>query len=609
MLNKRHVKSRTVARTRIRRGREHSTAGAVTRNLLHCLALITLLCIPDVSHGTASNPVDLAASGSPIRLASHLDSWREDPATKTAAEQLPPENADWQRGVTPLEVGTGRPIWLRLRLRLADNQNGDWLLTLPTTAVESALFLGPFDVDGRPQAAPIRSGLDQPFASRPLGNERLVFPISLVKPGIYTVFLRLDSSIRLSVEPKLWRPGDYLAARKHKTLFDGICYGILITLLLYNLVLAGSFRSRAYLLYVLTCASALLTLSTYNGHAAHYLWPDTPWLIQHSYTVAPGLWVLFSALFARTFLSLRETMLTADRTVLGVAFCAIAVLAIGLSGYSELAQTLTEIMAFSGALIMSAIAVLLWRNGSPGALWYLGAQSTLFLAAVLVVFINWGIMVSPFLLANALQLGVSAEMIVFAMALSARINRVQSEKAALDLRAAHLALAASTDPLTGVANRNGLAHAAEQLLKAPHKSALLLIDLNRFKAINDDYGHEAGDLALVETARRLELHLRGSDVIARTGGDEFVIVLADRPDPERLDTLLGRLSEALAQPVAYRDCILAISASIGAARFPEDGETIEDLQRAADRAMYQAKQAGMAFRHCSGDSDNPLPAA
>jgi len=574
--------------------------------VLYRLALIALLSISTVSHGTASNPVDLEASESPIRLASHLDSWLEEPSNKTATEQLPPENVDWQPGITPLEVGAGRPIWLRLRLRLADNQSGDWLLTLPTTAVESALFLGPFDADGRPQAVPVRSGLDQPFASRPLGNERLVFPITLVTPGTYTVFLRLDSSVRLNVEPKLWRPGDYLAARKHKTLFDGICYGILITLLLYNLALASSFRSRAYLLYVLTCASALLTLSTYNGHAAHYLWPDSPWLIQHSYTLAPGLWLLFSALFARFFLSLQKTMLIADRVVLGLVFCVMAVLAIGLSGYIKLAQTLTEVLAFSGALIMSAIAILLWRKGSPGALWYLGAQSSLFVAAVLVVFINWGILTSPFLLANALQLGVSGEMIVFAMALSARIHRIQSEKAALDLRATHLALAASTDPLTGVANRTGLGHAAEKLLKVPHKSALLLIDLDRFKAINDDHGHEAGDLALVETARRLTLHLRGSDVIARTGGDEFVILLADRPDPERLDTLLGRLSEALTQPIAYRDRILAISASIGAARFPEDGETIKDLQRAADRAMYQAKQTGIAFRHSSSDSDKPL---
>ncbi|TCO77773.1 diguanylate cyclase [Chromatocurvus halotolerans] len=609
MLNRPDVTSRPAAPAGIPRVRGRFTAGAIARKLLCCVALVTFLCTSDLSHGATSSPVDLATSASPIRLAAHLDSWREDPAKSTAAAQLPPRSADWQRGVTPLEVGAGQPVWLRLRLRLADNQSGDWLLTLPTTAVESALFLGPFDVGGRPQAAPVRSGLDQPFASRPLGNERLIFPISLVKPGIYTVFLRLDSSIRLSIEPELWRPADYLAERKHKTIFDGICYGILITLLLYNLVLAGAFRSRAYLLYVLTCASALLTLSTYNGHAAHYLWPDNPWLIRHSYTFAPGLWVLFSALFARTFLSLRETMRIADRIVLGVVFCAIAVLAVGLSGYRELAQTLTEIMAFSGALLMSAIAFLLWRKGSPGALWYLGAQGTLFLAAVLVVSINWGIIVSPFLLANALQLGVSAEMVVFAMALSARINRVQSEKAALDLRATHLALAASTDPLTGVANRNGLAHAAERLLKAPQKSALLLIDLDRFKAINDDYGHEAGDLALVETARRLEVHLRGSDIIARTGGDEFIILLADRPDPGRLDTLLGRLSEALTQPLYYRDCALAISASIGAARFPEDGETIEDLQRAADRAMYRAKQDGVAFRHASSDSHSSLPTA
>lgn len=577
---------------------------ATNRTVLYWVVVL-LLCIPDISRSAVSEPVVLTDSVSLISLVAHIDSWQEDAATSSQGE-IPPEDARWQSSVLPIEVGSGPAVWLRLRLRLNENQSGEWLLTLSTTAVESVLFLGPFNAAGEPQAAPIRTGLDQPFASRPLGNERPVFPIRLTQPGIYSVLLRLDSGIRLTTEPQLWQPSAYLAERKHKTLFDGICYGILITLLVYNLVLTGAFRSHAYLLYVLTCASALLTLSTFNGHAAHYLWPETPWLIRHSYTFAPGLWVLFSALFARTFLSLRATLRQADRIVLGFAYAAVATLAIGLADYRELAQTLIEILAFSGALVMSLFAFMLWRKGSQSALWYLGAQIALFLSAMLVVLVNWGFIESPFLLANALQLGVSAEMIVFAVALSARIHRVQSEKAALDLHAAHLAHAASTDPLTGVANRNGLANAAEQLLKTPEDSALLLIDLDRFKAINDEYGHEAGDLALVETAKRLKKHLRGSDVIARTGGDEFVILLADLQEPTQLGTLLNRLSETLTQPIAYRNSTLVISASIGAARYPGDGDTIEELQRAADRAMYTAKQAGIAFAYSSGQAgDNP----
>lgn len=554
-----------------------------------------------IAHASVAPPVDLAQADLPVSLAPHIDSWRGSPESTPANSDAPPIDIEWQRGVQPLEVDANTTLWLRFRLRLEGNDTGDWLLTLPTTAVENALFLGPFDAAGHTSQPPLRTGLYHAYASRPLGHERLVFPIPLTQPGVYTVFLRLDSGIRLTVDPELWRPAEYLADRKHKTLFDGLCYGILLTLLVYNLVLAGVFRSQAYLFYVLTCASALLTLSTYNGHAAHYLWPDTPWLIRHSYTFAPALWVIFSALFARAFLSLRCAMPRADKAVLAYAVAAGATLVIGLADYSQLAQTLTELLVLSGVLLMSAMAFMLWRRGYKPALWYLGAQFALFISAILVVLVNWGLLYSPFLRANALQLGVSMEMIVFAVALSARINRVQTEKAELGRRAAHLALAASTDPLTNVANRNGLAQAAEHLLQQPGEHALLLVDLDHFKTINDQHGHEAGDFALARTARRLEEHVRNSDVVARLGGDEFVILLANRPDKKQLGTMLRRLGSALAQPIAYREELLSISASVGVACYPEHGDTFDELQRVADRAMYHAKQAGIAFSFPAGD--------
>lgn len=569
--------------------------------LLQLLAVLVLQCGADVVYAATSQAVPLSDSASGKPLVEYIDSWQETPAT-SADLQILPRDPLWRQGVKPLTVDTGQTLWMRVRLELGEHQNRSWLLTLPTTAVDSALFLGPINAAGETLASPVRSGLDRPYSSRPLGHERLVFPIQLTQPGVYTAYLKLNANTRRNVEPELWDPAAYLSQRKHKTLFDGICYGILATLLVYNLVLTGAFRSRAYLFYVLTCASALMTLSTFNGHAAHYLWPDTPWLIQHSYTFAPGLWLLFSALFARIFLSLSSSMPKADKIVLGFAVGALAIPALGVVGHMGLAQTLTEILAFSGVVTMSGIALLLWRKGLNGAAWYLTAQSALFLSAGLVCLINWGIMESPFLLANALQLGVSFEMIVFAMALSVRINKILSEKAALDVRATHLALAASTDPLTGVANRNGLAHAAARLLKPPGKSALLLIDLNRFKAVNDEHGHEAGDLALVETAKRLAMHLRSSDVMARTGGDEFVILLEDHPEPEQLNVLLSRLAGALSAPIAYRGATFAISASIGAACYPDNGTTLADLQRAADKAMYSAKQAGVEFIYSTSNA-------
>lgn len=578
------------------RGRISALRAATTRTgivLLLGLASLLVAAFSGPAYSDLTAPLELLRSGSPASLDGHVDVWYEDGASAHSGE-LPPAGAEWRRLDQALEVGGTGAVWLRFHLSESESGN-EWLIALPTTSLEDALFVGPFDAAGVAQAAPIRSGLNQAYSSRPLQNERLVFPFRLPQPGDYTVLLRLDSSIRVSVAPQIWHTADYLVSRKHKTLFDGICYGILITLLVYNIALTGAFRSRAYLYYVLTCASALLTLSTYNGHAAHYLWPETPWLIRSSYTLAPGLWLFFSALFARAFLATKDLMPRADSVIRGFVAAALAAIAAALAGYGEVAQTLTEVLVVVGSLAIAIVAALLWYRGSRIAIWYLVAQSMVFSAAILVVLINWGLLDAPFLLANALQIGVSAEMIVFAAALSARINRVQSEKAELDTRAAHLAVAASTDPLTGVANRSGLAQAAEQTLQSENEQVLLLIDLNGFKAVNDENGHEAGDMVLIETARRLQRHLRGADIITRTGGDEFVILLTDHPERHRLDRLLQRLSDALAQPIEYRGRRLSISASFGAARYPQDGDTLQALQRVADRAMYRAKQSGVCF--------------
>jgi diguanylate cyclase (GGDEF)-like protein len=535
----------------------------------------------------------LALTTAPVNGATllRMEAWVEDRADP--GDLSPPlVHTRWRPAGTRVVIDGPEALWLRLTLRRQADDPHDWLLALPTTALHHASAYGPYDASGAPSAPPVHTGLRAPFSSRPLGNERPVFPITLGDSGVYGVMLRLQSPVPHEVTPELWRPADYLASRKHKTLFDGLCYGILLALLVYNLVLSLAFRDRTYLYYVLTCGSALLTLSTYNGHAAHYLWPDTPWLIAHSYQVAPSLWLIFSALFARTFLSLAITRPHADRALMLCVGLGLGSLLLSLSGHLALAQSVIETLALLGSLFMAGLALVLWRDGFTPARWYLLGQASLFSSAILVVLVNWGLLDSPFLLANALQLGVSGEMVVFAVALSARIRRMHAERTELDQRARRFAHAAATDPLTGVANRNGLADAATRLLDAPGNHALLLVDLNRFKSINDDFGHEAGDRVLSVTASRLQEHLRGSDVIARTGGDEFVILLADRPPRARLDAMLTRLSQALAAPVGFEGGELSISASIGIACFPEDADTLEGLQRAADRAMYRAKGSG-----------------
>jgi diguanylate cyclase (GGDEF)-like protein len=175
-----------------------------------------------------------------------------------------------------------------------------------------------------------------------------------------------------------------------------------------------------------------------------------------------------------------------------------------------------------------------------------------------------------------------------ASVLSAGLKRIESES--------RLAFLAQFDPLTGLPNRALLSDRfAQMIVQARRRGAqlgVLFVDLDEFKLVNDSLGHAGGDELLKEAARRLQAGVRAGDTVARIAGDEFAIVLADLARAEDAAMVAQKLIERLSAPVAVGGHELFVSASIGVALFPADGEDVETLLGAADAAMYRAKQAG-----------------
>jgi len=150
------------------------------------------------------------------------------------------------------------------------------------------------------------------------------------------------------------------------------------------------------------------------------------------------------------------------------------------------------------------------------------------------------------------------------------------------------------DALTGIPNRALLVERITQGVSAAgHRDdalALLFVDLDRFKSINDRWGHDAGDAVLVAIAQRLQSVVREADTVARFGGDEFVIVLTEPCKSGALATLLDRVSATVAEPVIWKGAILRVGASVGVARYPEDGRDAHSLLKRADESMYSQKR-------------------
>ncbi|MCX7950120.1 MAG: GGDEF domain-containing protein, partial [Treponemataceae bacterium] len=137
-----------------------------------------------------------------------------------------------------------------------------------------------------------------------------------------------------------------------------------------------------------------------------------------------------------------------------------------------------------------------------------------------------------------------------------------------------------------------LGTAIGQSEESGHSGALLFMDLDNFKPINDTFGHQEGDHALVEVAHRIKRALRASDVIARVGGDEFVVLLTDMENEEGARLVAEKIIKTLEQPLYIEGKLCQLGVSIGIALYPEDGTSGDELIRHADEAMYRIKRAG-----------------
>lgn len=171
------------------------------------------------------------------------------------------------------------------------------------------------------------------------------------------------------------------------------------------------------------------------------------------------------------------------------------------------------------------------------------------------------------------------------------VARNITERKILEQRLRHMAI---RDPLTQVFNRFGfdecLNAAINRARRSSGKIALLFFDLDKFKSINDNYGHDVGDQYLSTFARRLEVGFREIDTVARLGGDEFVVLLENPGNDEALYTLLERCITALSDNFVSDNLSLPFRYSYGIAQYPRDGGDIEGLLKAADKAMYQDKK-------------------
>jgi diguanylate cyclase (GGDEF)-like protein len=176
----------------------------------------------------------------------------------------------------------------------------------------------------------------------------------------------------------------------------------------------------------------------------------------------------------------------------------------------------------------------------------------------------------------------------------------QLQRYATKLKTSQIALKkhAFYDPLTGLANRSLLMDrfqiAVQHAKRSQQKFAVIMVDLNKFKLINDTFGHAAGDTVLITVAKRLVAAVRSSDTVARLGGDEFVLIIQSIEHPDQVVALGHKLMDLMSEEVTLDSGeVVSLGGSVGFAWYPKDGDNLRDVLEVADQAMYFCKTSGL----------------
>jgi diguanylate cyclase (GGDEF)-like protein len=583
----------------------NTTIGSLPTSLSRLVLVFCLLLVMPISQ--AEIRLDDHTSAQSLNdLADYL----ADPSGTLTLTDVQQVDADFRHRQNLSFGYTRGPVWLRLTLRSHAAHARTWRVQLDYPSLDN-VHLYDVGADGIRES---RAGDTVPYSQRSIGHRTPVFDIPLQPGEQRTLYLRIASAGSMTLNGSLMSLSDFEQHSQRGYLVHAIYCGLLIALGLYNLLLFLALRERPFLNYVLFMGAFALGVLSLNGLGAQYLWPQAvPWsnrMLPVSLTLA----ALFAAIFARSFLDTRQWLPRWDRVLVMLCFAtALAVLATLLLPVQRALQTMSLTgLTVTLMLLLTSFVCVGYRV--PGARLFALAWMMLLAGAVLLALRNFAIIPSNFLTLYSMQIGSGLEMILLSFALAARFNELKRQREAalqhnervLEQRVAErtqaleeanqrLSEQAMRDPLTGLANRTALQQHLNQALsrnqRRPALLAVMLIDLDGFKPINDHYGHGFGDRVLAEIAQRLNLHKRESDLAARLGGDEFVMVCENVHSAEAVQQLAEHLLDRLNQPLTLDGHTVHVGASIGIA-MSHDKDDTTTLIRRADAAMYQAKGAG-----------------
>ncbi|MBL8515310.1 MAG: GGDEF domain-containing protein [Betaproteobacteria bacterium] len=510
-----------------------------------------------------------------------------DAAQKRLAEFMPP---------TSPHAGMGfrsEALWFHIPVAVSGASDGRWVLEIDYALLNRIDVYLVRDGHAVKQAT---IGSLMPFRDRPLGSRTPAVMLDLPPGQRVDVLFHIDTRSSVIVPVKFLKPAAFHSRANHEILLQGILFAIGLCLLVFSLQQWLSLRDSVYLKYAAVIVCHLLFSAHLFGLGAMYLWTDWPWVEVHMAGLSLLMVSATLALFVEAVLAddLHPNARLALKALFGVLVLFALLFALDWMNNKWLG-IVSAVFGLMPAVIGLSGAIARVRRGDSVGTYFIVAWVGYFLTGiVLSLTINGHIGVNFWTL-HSLQFGATFDMLIF--------MRIVILRTAAEHRAAQVASRerdvmrslAHTDSLTGLSNRRGLNDALAAALPRASVDQLLtiyMLDLDGFKPVNDQHGHDTGDELLVSIGQRLQTTVRSRDVIARVGGDEFVVMASGLKSEPQARDLGGKLRALFDSPFDLGSKSCHVGVTIGYVIAPTDGIDAAALLKRADAAMYAGKQAG-----------------
>ena len=577
-----------------------------------CLALLLLPLTSLAQSGAGPEVITLPAHGTVANLKPRA-LYRPDPEGTLSPDQLLSSDEGFQP-YDPKWEDSAPPMWIKLKVKSEPASNGKYTLLVKRRFFQ---LLDIYLPSTGPRLHEVHSGVfnyepPQTFGRYFVNN----FQLAPSSQGVILIHLQ---TIQGSTGPLELNIQDELSFRAHQASSMwayGLYFGAMLALIFYNFILYLNLRTPGHRLYVVTMACVIALM----GFSAGLLQPYLPEALRAAGPI-PNIFVAAlvpasTSRFFQVFVNSKQYIPRLHNVItifILVLLVSATVTCLVPLSFAPNIGLVVQVIGFLTLLLLVLSSILAAVRGSSSGYIFLAAWCAFAVGTFLWSLLSFDVIRQLPAAEYSLYIGSVLEAMILALGLTYRVGQLRTQRNIAIREQQKAARLANVDPLTGAYNRRFIENYLNGLLDSEDKRAfqgsLIMLDMDNFKPINDEFGHAAGDIVLQEMASRCLDTLRSEDVLARLGGDEFAIVLPDQSGNDAVaaaERIRHRISD---RPAVCGMQLIPISVSVGVITSFAPGATAYSALKHADQALYEAKRMGrnQVIVYTGGEEPAPKP--